>query len=83
MATKDISDVQVLQAFVDARAGNYAKWSYEFLAERTGQAEKVCYRAMERASNRGLVEYGVSLRTAWLTGEGKALLAAQDATDGK
>ena len=49
-------------------------WPYETLAARTGQPEKVCYRAMERAERRGLIEYGVSLRTGWLTEAGKALL---------
>lgn len=47
---------------------------YEALAASTGQPEKVCYRAMERAEKRGLIEYGVSLRTGWLTDKGKALL---------
>lgn len=49
-------------------------WPYELLAQWTGQPEKVCYRAMERAEENGLLEYGVSLRTAWLTDKGKALL---------
>lgn len=49
-------------------------WPYEALAASTGQPEKVCYRAMERAERRGLIEYGVSLRTGWLTEAGKALL---------
>lgn len=47
---------------------------YETLAAETGQPEKVCYRAMQRAERRGLVEYGTSLRTGWLTPAGKTLL---------
>ena len=53
-------------------------WPYEILAARTGQCEKVCYRAMERAEGRGYIEYGVSLRTGWLTPADKALLAAAE-----
>lgn len=49
-------------------------YPYEALAAETGQPEKVCYRAMERAERRGLIEYGVSLRTGWLTPAGKTLL---------
>lgn len=49
-------------------------WPYELLAERTGECEKVCYRAMERAFDRGLIEYGTSLRSGWLTDDGLALI---------
>ena len=49
-------------------------WPYELLAQRTGECEKVCYRAMERAYERDLIEYGTSLRSGWLTEKGKALL---------
>lgn len=49
---------------------------YEALAAQTGQPERVCYRALERAERRGLIEYGVSLRTGWLTDKGRAVLAA-------
>jgi len=50
------------------------KWPYEILQEVTGQPEKVCYKAMERADDRGLIDYGVSLRTGWITEEGMKLL---------
>lgn len=76
MATKDVSDLQVVQAHAKYHAEPLGRWPYELLAEWTGQVEKVCFRAMERASDRGLLEYGVSLRTAWLTQKGKALLAS-------
>jgi hypothetical protein len=42
------------------------------LMQATGQPEKVVYRAMERAYNRGYIEYGVSMRSGWLTEKGKA-----------
>jgi hypothetical protein len=74
MATKDITDEMVCRAFAAYQA-DLSRWPYELLAEWTGQAEKVCYRAMERASSRNLIEYGVSLRTGWLTDKGKALIS--------
>ena len=74
MSTKDITDLQVCRAFADWRANMGGPWPYELLAKRTGQVPKVCYRAMERAARRGLVEYGTSLRTGWLTEKGAALL---------
>lgn len=37
-------------------------------------SEKVIYAAMERACNHDLVEFGVSLRTGWLTPAGHALI---------
>lgn len=79
MATKDITDRQVCEAYqqcVMARnPGNLSvEWPYDVLRRTTGQPFKVCYRAMERADQRGLVEYGVSLRSGWLTEKGQELL---------
>lgn len=86
MATKDITDKQVCEAYAEIkkqtddlmsrRALLIEKhdWPYDLLMKMTGQPEKVCYRAMERAEERGLIEYGVSLRSGWLTEKGKELL---------
>ena len=86
MAMKDISDRQVCAAILaykirraDVRRDKTSEivpFPYELLSAATGQPEKVCFRAMERACNRGLIEYGVSLRTGWLTEDGEALLRA-------
>ena len=75
MSRKDISDLQVLQAYVDMKAIGRAKFADEILAERTGQCLKVCQRAMERAEARGLLDYGVSLRSGWLTEAGVVMHA--------
>lgn len=72
MATKDISDAQVCRAFAEYKLTG--AWPYETLENMTGQPFKVCLRAMERAVERGLVDYGVSLRTGWLTDAGKKLI---------
>jgi hypothetical protein len=84
MATKDITDLQVLEAYRDSWASREPglkigaptarRFPYELLQERTGQPFKVCWRAMERAHGRDLVDYGVNLRSGWLTDKGKALL---------
>ena len=78
MAMKDISDKQVCEAFAKSlkksEEENECAYPYEILEKETGQPFKVCYRAMERACERGYVEYGVSLRTGWLTEEGRKLV---------
>lgn len=76
MSTKDITDKQVVAAVAQYKR-EYGKWPYELLAESTGECEKVCYRAMERAAKHGLLEYGTSLRTAWLTDKGRQLLGEE------
>ena len=78
MSTKDVTDLMVCEAYALKRkeydeTGDYS-FPYETLMIRTGECFKVCYRAMERACNRGLIEYGVSLRTGWLTDKGLALV---------
>jgi len=81
VATKDITDKQVCEAYAEAARQrgldwiyHRYEWPYEILERATGQPEKVCYRAMERAESRGYIEYGVSLRTGWLTEKGKELM---------
>ena len=69
---KDISDLQVLDAY---RFGYGSASPLENLMRFSGQPRKVCLRAMERAVDRGLIDYGVSLDTGWLTDKGKLLLA--------
>lgn len=72
MATKDISDQQVARAYAEKEKTR--ETAEVVLARMTGQPLKVCFRAMERAAGRDLIEYGVSLRTGWLTEKGEALL---------
>lgn len=74
MATKHISDKQVCEAYKESKEPPEL-WPYQILQRNTGQSEKVCYRAMERAAKRGLIDYGTSLRSGWLTTEGDELLA--------
>lgn len=77
--TGDISDYQVLKAYEESkRHGLFKKFPYDILMERTGACEKVCYRAMERAYDRDLIEYGVSLRSGWITEKGYTLMSEHD-----
>ena len=82
MACKDIDDLEVLQAYADYWAARLATdaakrewiWPEKLLESRTGQAPKVCWRAMERCGRRGYLEWGVSLRGGWLTDKGARYL---------
>ena len=67
-----VTDLQVLQAYADQDEG----FADEKLMNSTGQCEKVCYRAMERVERKGYIDYGVSLRSGWLTPKGQAALAS-------
>lgn len=72
--TKDITDAQVVAACVKAK--ETGDFPLSELMDATGMHTKVCYSAMQRAARRGLIDYGVSLRTGWATPEGLALLEA-------
>jgi len=80
MATKDITDLQVCEAFAQMRsrreAGEISVYVDDILHQHTGEHMKVCFRAMERACSRGLVDYGVSLRGGWLTEAGIELISS-------
>lgn len=73
MARKDVPTILVLKAYEEYQKYRN-EFPYEILSKWTGQPEKVCYRAMERDCAKGYIECGVSLRTGWLTEEGKEFL---------
>lgn len=77
MARKDISDQLVCLIYSWRHAmilqGTDPPWPTQLLVIQTGEPEKVCEAAMERAADHGLIEYGVSLRSGWLTEAGRAL----------
>ncbi len=80
MAMKNISDTQVLQAYILSKrmlSEGERKWPYEILQDVTGECLKVCYRACERANNRGYIDYGISLRSGWISDKGFELLGKE------
>ncbi|MHA6903297.1 hypothetical protein ACJBUE_20780 (plasmid) [Ralstonia syzygii subsp. celebesensis] len=66
MKRSDITDEQVVAA-CRAYHKQGLPFSLDRLIESTGAPEKVAYAAMGRACARGLIDYGVSLRSAWPT----------------
>lgn len=57
--------------------------SLDTLVTVTGAPAKVADAAMRRAAARGLVGWGVSLRTAWPTDKGSRLLTTECVTTGR
>lgn len=74
---KHISDEQVCRAVAHYHADCMRPWPYEALAVELGCHEKVAYRACQRACERDLVDYGISLRSGWLTDKGWALIGGK------
>ncbi len=72
---RDINDLHVCEAYRRKReVYSDMKFADEILAEFTGAPIKVARAAMERACDRGYVEYGTSLRSGWITEKGLRLL---------
>lgn len=78
MATKDITDEQVVRAAIlhsqqefDTRCDTDVA---DILRAETGQAYKVCVRAIERAATRGYVNWGVVVTRPWAEPEGLELI---------
>ena len=75
MKRRDISDLDVVKAVAEYNEDpHHSRFPYETLAEQFDCDEKLAYSACERACKNGLIEYGVSLRTGWLTKKGEKLL---------
>ena len=77
MQLKDISTKEVLQLQNKWSENNHEDittenpFVYEILAKKYGVDEKLIFSKMEKLEDEGYLEYGVSLRTAWLTEKGK------------
>ena len=75
MARKDIPDDMVCYAtFLYRTQEGDRMFITDLLEELSGEPYKVCVRAMERTHSRNYINYGVSLRTAWLEPKGVELL---------
>lgn len=73
MKLKDIPVEEVLIQQQKWWKNNELPFTYEVLGEKYG-SEKLVYKKMEKLAGLGYLEYGVSLRTAWLTEKGKELV---------
>lgn len=84
MATKDVPDKLVCKVVAERDAVPIGELRgvgcpLDILADMTGQPRKVCLRAMERSFRHGYLEYGISIRTAWLTEAGWQFLEESEA----
>lgn len=76
MKRSDISDAQVVEACRLYRVLSLSLRADTMLQAMTGAPIKVCWAAMERAYDRGYIEWGVSVCSCYPTPKGLALLAA-------
>ena len=76
MSVKHVTDLMVCRVFRDHP--QIQDRLTALAAFEPNRCAKIAYRAMERAHRHGLIEYGVSLRSGWLTELGKALLRANE-----
>jgi len=60
--TKDLSDEQIYKAIKQAKLSN-SKFPYDFLPN---YPVKVVLNKMQKMVDQGKIDYGVSLRTAWI-----------------
>ena len=75
---KDISDYEVCLAFREYRLNPKNGYPYNLIARKFYCNENVAFAAMERALKNDLVDFGVSLRTGFLTQKGLDLLASYE-----
>lgn len=72
MQRKDVPELELLRAI--RRRTDGGEWR-QFPHELLAMPEKVVERKMEQLDRRGYIDWGVSLRTAWLTNKGRDRLA--------
>ncbi|EPH5256782.1 hypothetical protein ACS0KS_002609 [Vibrio cholerae] len=77
MATKDISEIEVLTAvgMLNGTEFKEAKTAIEALQKYKNEPENVCISAIEREVKKGNVDYGVSINQPFLTQKGIKTLA--------
>jgi hypothetical protein len=79
MQRRDISDIHVCLAYIESERLDRKTLPEEILCQWFPLAPfKVVWAAMERASERGLIDYGVNLRWGWLTERGLAIVYGEN-----
>ena len=80
---KRITDKMAVQAQWEWREGMLASKPRQYaryvLSDMTGRKPDDCDKALARAADRGYLDYGVSLATAWLTDAGLKLIGKEAA----
>jgi hypothetical protein len=74
MQLKDIPTKEVLEQQQKWCENKDLPFTYEVLGKKYG-SEKLVFKKMEKLANENYLEYGVSLRTAWLTDKGKEFIS--------
>ena len=74
MQLKDISIKTILEQQQQWQDNNDLSFTYEILSKKYNCSEKLIYKKMEKLVDKDYLEYGVSLRTAWLTEKGLKFL---------
>ncbi|MCK5019632.1 MAG: hypothetical protein KAS32_21415 [Candidatus Peribacteraceae bacterium] len=74
MKRSDIPTKAVLLACHKRHEGGGELAPWQALMQEFKAPEKVVYAAMERDDERGLIDYGVSIRHAWVTDKGYSFL---------
>ena len=70
MKRKDIPTKLVIQSCLKAHQPGEHRVSWEIIHEKTNAPDKVIYAAMQRDVDKGYLEFGVSINTAWATKKG-------------
>lgn len=74
VAAKDIDELELLR-YIRDRQKNFDMPNPAEAWVSKGFPEKVIYSKLKKLLDRGLIDYGVSVRQCWLTPEGEAHLA--------
>lgn len=72
--TSDITDLEVVAVYAIREIDMDYTYPYQRLMVERNCAQKIAISACERAHERGLINYGVSLQTGRLSEKGKQLL---------
>ena len=74
MKRSDIPTIEVMIAYKQYNDDRYGDFPTVILMKKFNAPEKLIYSAIQRDYDNDLIEFGVSLRTGWLTDKGLQLL---------
>lgn len=74
MKRSDIPTIEVMKAYHQYSTDRMGDFPTKILMDKFNAPEKLVYSAIRRDYDNGLIEFGVSLRSGWLTNKGVELL---------